>query len=69
VVCEVCGARADGFAALAAHLVDEAAGSDAQHVMWLNRRVTKRRVPAGELEALLRARASGVDTGESRVGR
>ncbi|HVM67692.1 MAG TPA: C2H2 type zinc finger domain-containing protein [Acidimicrobiales bacterium] len=69
VVCEVCGARADGFAALAAHLVDEAARSDVAHVMWLNRCVTKRRVPVTDLEALLRARASGAAPGEARVQR
>jgi hypothetical protein len=69
VACEVCGAGVDGFAALAAHLVDEAARSDVDHVMWLNRRVTKRRVPVDELEPLLRARASGADPGAARLRR
>jgi hypothetical protein len=67
--CEVCEARVDGFAGLAAHLVAEAARSDVVHVMWLNRAVSKRRVPPAELEQLLRLRASGRASGEPRVGR
>jgi len=67
--CEVCGAPVGGFTELAAHLVDEAGRSDVAHVMWLNRVVTKRRVPVAELESLLRLRASGAGTGEARVGR
>jgi hypothetical protein len=55
--------------ALARHLVDEAAGSDVAHVMWLNRNVTKRRVNVDELARLLAARASGEPSNEERVRR
>jgi hypothetical protein len=62
------GAGTDAVA-LAQHLVGEAARSDVDHVMWLNRNVTKRRVDVEELARLLAARASGKVSNEERVQR
>lgn len=62
------GAESD-VRALAHHLVDEASRSDVDHVMWLNRNVTKRRVDVDELARLLAARASGEASNEERVRR
>lgn len=62
------GAGTD-VAAFARHLVDEAARSDVDHVMWLNRNVTKRRVDVDELARLLAARAAGETSNEERVKR
>lgn len=62
------GADSD-VVALAHHLVGEAARSDVDHVMWLNRNVTKRRVDVDELARLLAARASGETSKEERVRR
>ncbi len=59
----------EGTDALAAHLVTQAGESDVDHVMWLNRNVTKHRVSAGDLAVLLRRRSCGSDTGMDRVGR
>lgn len=67
--CDVCGETVDGWDGLAAHLVERAAQSDPAHVMWLNRWVTKRRVGANELRALLEEQAAGGATGEERVRR
>ena len=55
--------------ALAQHLVAEAEASDVQHVMWLNRNVTKHRVPVEELTALLRQRDAGGSMPDDRVPR
>jgi pyrroloquinoline-quinone synthase len=41
------------YPALALHLVERAAGSDAAHVRWLNQNLTRRRVEPAELEAPL----------------
>lgn len=68
-VCGVCGVSVEGFDALAAHLVGQAARSDIAHVMWLNRSVTKHRVAPGELAVLLRRHAEGRLSGEDRVTR
>lgn len=62
-------AAGDPLVALAGHLVDEAARSDVDHVMWLNRNVTRRRVDADELAALLTAWFAGATSGEDRVRR
>jgi hypothetical protein len=62
------GADTDAVA-LAHHLAGEAARSDVDHVMWLNRNVTKRRVDVDELARLLAARASGEPSNEERVPR
>ena len=43
----------DGSRQLAAHLEDRASHSDGQHVMWLNRNVTKQRVDVDALATLL----------------
>ena len=67
--CEVCGDELHSVDGLASHLIDRAADSDAAHVMWLNRNVTKHRVDAPELAALLRARADGGHTDTQRVAR
>jgi hypothetical protein len=69
VVCEVCGEAADGLQELADHLVSLAGRSDVNHVMWLNRNVTKHRVGPEELVVLLRRRDRGAGTGEDRVRR
>ena len=50
--CPVCGAATED---LAAHFVAAAEASDAAHVMWLNRNVTKHRLTAPELAPLLAA--------------
>ncbi len=65
--CPVCGLEAGGVDGLAAHLVERADASDARHVMWLNRTVTKHRVGAAELASLLRD--SGSAAARERVKR
>jgi hypothetical protein len=44
-----------GWERLAEHFVAEADASDARHVMWMNRKVTKHRTPAPVLAELLEA--------------
>jgi hypothetical protein len=71
--CPVCGHPTSGsgddpLGELARHLVDQAARSEGQHVMWLNRNVTKRRVEATELSRLLAAGPTGTP-GEDRIRR
>lgn len=55
--CPVCGVSVGGpgWEPLARHLVSQADNSDAAHVMWMNRTVTKHRTPAHELAVLLEA--------------
>ena len=55
--CPVCGAACPGagWMGVAAHLVAEGDASDARHVMWMNRTLTKHRTPAPALAALLEA--------------
>ena len=71
--CPVCGvAYPAGRAmaeALAAHLAWEAERSDVSHVMWLNRNITKHRVPVEELAALLRQWQAGGPLPDERVQR
>ena len=67
--CEACGEGMDALGDLAVHLIDRAGASDAAHVMWLNRNVTKRRVDAVELTSLLQARAEGRRVDTDRVER
>jgi hypothetical protein len=53
----VCGEAAGGddpVAGVAAHLVAQAEASDALHVMWLNRNLTKERTSVEAVAALLR---------------
>jgi hypothetical protein len=66
--CPVCGVILVGVGWLprAEHLVAEADASDARHVMWMNRNVTKHRTPAPELATLLEA---VVGRGEEPDGR
>jgi len=59
----------EDLASLAAHLVGEAGRSDIAHVMWLNRNVTKHRVDAAGLAALLEQDRDGGSSGADRVGR
>lgn len=44
-----------GWEPLARHLFDQAEISDARHVMWMNRSITKHRTPVAELAVLLEA--------------
>ena len=67
--CPVCGLSVEDLDALAVHLVGEAGRSDVAHVMWLNRNVTKHRVGAARLAALLEQHADGGPTGEDRLTR
>ena len=61
----------DGWDDLASHLVARAGASDASHVMWLNRRVTKHRRAADELSGMVRAVLEGSEAppGAPRVAR
>lgn len=52
-ICPVCEGRFDTYGTLAAHFSGEAGRSDAGHVMWLNRNVTKDRDAEPELPSLL----------------
>jgi len=67
--CPVCGLSVEDLDALAVHLVEEAGRSDVAHVMWLNRKVTKHRVDAARLAALLAQYADGGSMGEDRLAR
>ncbi len=53
--CFVCGLAIDGaYEELGQHFYDEAGESDSDHVMWLNRNITKRKVSAEALAEKLR---------------
>jgi hypothetical protein len=67
--CPACGTATTSGSGLARHLVDEADRSDAKHVMWLNRHVTKQRATAEELERLLRPVLAGATSTAQRVKR
>jgi len=70
--CPACTASFDegDWAGLAGHFVERADDSDASHVMWLNRRVTKHRTPPAELAGMLRtALGSGGTPPGDRVAR
>lgn len=67
--CPVCGTSTDGWDGLARHLVDRADASDASHVMWLNRSLTKERLPPAHLVPLLQRLHGGDDPGRPRVRR
>lgn len=77
VVCPVCGTgvtavRGTGVTAvgaLAEHFVELSERSDARHIMWLNRNVTKLRTPAADLEPLLAAVLAGERPATVRVPR
>ena len=66
--CPVCGAMVGGTDGLADHLVEWAERSDVEHVMWLNRNVTKLRTGAAELAEMLRDQG-GQRPGQPRVSR
>jgi hypothetical protein len=67
--CPVCTLEMPDVPGLACHLVEQADRSEVAHVMWLNRRVTKRRVAPSELEALLEAQVRGDLPPSERVAR
>lgn len=67
--CPVCKAPQRDLPALAAHLVERAEASEGNHVMWLNRYVTKLRMPAADLEPLLADILAGGDATGDRVNR
>lgn len=69
VACPVCGAGATAVRALADHFVELSEQSDARHIMWLNRNVTKLRTPAADLEPLLAAVLAGERPATVRVPR
>jgi pyrroloquinoline-quinone synthase len=52
-LCPVCEAKAPSFGALAEHFSGETKKSDAGHIMWLNRNITKDRGDESELSSLL----------------
>ncbi len=51
--CPVCERTFESYGGLSSHFSEEAANSDASHVMWLNRNVTKDKGREDELESLL----------------
>lgn len=69
VACPVCGAGVTAVRALAEHFVELSERSDARHIMWLNRNVTKLRTSASDLEPLLVAALSGGRPVAARVRR
>lgn len=69
VACPVCGAGVAALRALAEHFVARSERSDARHIMWLNRNVTKLRTPASDLEPLLAAALFGERPTAARVRR
>ncbi|MDA8309926.1 MAG: DUF5810 domain-containing protein [Actinomycetota bacterium] len=69
VVCPVCALGVADVGGLAVHLVDAAERSEVAHVMWLNRHVTKRRMPPSELEKLLDERTAHGSSASDRVAR
>jgi hypothetical protein len=68
-LCPVCEVPQADLPAMAAHFVERAEASDGNHVMWLNRHVTKLRVSAADLEPLLAAVLAGGNTTGDRVNR
>ena len=67
VACPVCGTGAAAVGTLAEHFVELSDRSDARHIMWLNRNVTKLRTPAGDLAPLLAAALAGERPATVRV--
>ena len=63
----MCGIAVEpvSWGALAAHLVEQAAASDARHVMWLNRNVTKHATDAAHLAVLLERALGGAASGDA----
>lgn len=60
--CFVCGKEVQGgYGDLGQHFSDLAADSDPDHVMWMNRNLTKRKLPARELGRLLEEYERGED--------
>lgn len=53
ISCPICEYRVTDLHELAMHLFDKAQASDGQHIMWLNRNITKFQVPAEKLYQLL----------------
>ncbi len=51
--CPVCKYQVTDLHHLAVHLFDKAQVSDGQHIMWLNRNLTKFQVPVEKLHKLL----------------
>ncbi len=60
--CMVCGRLSDTHSALARHFLKWAASSDPDHVMWLNRNITKQKVGEEELSRRLEALATDATT-------
>lgn len=69
VVCAVCQATFRDMSGLAEHFLETAARSDSDHIMWLNRKVSKDRKSAAELEKLLCSQASGILRRDEKVKR
>lgn len=51
--CPVCERTYQSYGGLSRHFSEEAAGSDASHIMWLNRNITKEKGREKELGSLL----------------
>ncbi len=60
--CMVCGRSSDTYSALARHFLKRAASSDPDHVMWLNRNITRQKVGEGELSGRLEAFSTDATT-------
>ena len=69
IPCPVCGTAAADLAALSAHFISQAEASEGNHVMWLNRHVTKFQSSAADLEPLLADVLGGGDPAGDRVHR
>lgn len=69
LLCPVCGTPAADPGSLAEHLVARAGTSDAGHIMWMNRNVTKLALPASELEPLLVSTLAGEPHAGARITR
>lgn len=69
IECPICHVKIKNLSQLASHLVVKANESEAQHVMWLNRFVTKDRVDKKQLHRLLTNRSTGQTQGRDTVQR
>ncbi len=51
IICPVCEAKFDdpSFSSLSSHFIENANTSDTDHVMWLNRNISKKRMEEEEL--------------------
>ncbi len=67
--CPICECQVTDLHQLAVHLFNKAQVSDGQHIMWLNRNLTKFQVPVEKLYKLLEQSGFGKPNNQDVVTR